>query len=442
MDPDGPGSNRARTTRSATLVPKGEPPFELIDLRLESALSENGRLRNKVSWQCEEIDEQQAVQEDLEGQISELNEARRARELESGQTLEGELAAHIRKINKLKAELRERRKGHVFTGLQPVSQGRFEQDMVTGLEGSYFNSKQILFRSEDSKALLRPDLRKHENLRSLLMKMLGMERKTRAGDVMHALSALSLQALIRGLANMALQEWVFETDFPYIHNESSRVLSEYRNVVAKQGGWFWKRKVVLADNKTDGLLALRNLDLAVTASLIRVPSFEATTIREEGTQLAIKFSQLVAPLFTSVPSSVDFEGFHTWNKPEEHWKEQKSRLIDMFSFALTTKARSCLNIENYEMVIYPPGSRFHTQTMETETMDGMEDVSKNKESREVVISLQAALFAYPRKPVTDTSTVEEMLVPMRNFVVRSEQERGGIKPLMKAVVVLGPTEEL
>jgi hypothetical protein len=180
---------------------------------------------------------------------------------------------------------------------------------------------------------------------------------------------------------------------------------------------------------------LRNLDLAVLESLIKKPSFETSTLPKEAQRLAVQLSQTLAPFFTSTPENpneLSWDGFATWSSTIDAWKERQENLVKMFTDALTTKANSCLNIEDYEMVLYPPGTAFNSQTMTVETMEGAEETFNDHEGRVVQICVQAAVFAYARRPISNDASALDSVIPRTNFVRKNENQREGVK----AVVVL------
>jgi len=121
------------------------------------------------------------------------------------------------------------------------------------------------------------------------------------------------------------------------------------------------------------------------------------------------------------------------------WRDRQEYFVKMFTDALTTKARSCLHIEDYEMVIYAPGTVFDPNTMEAEKMDGTADASEC-DGRLVQICLQAAHFVYARSPVPHDGSVSESITPRRNFVRRTGNEREGLIPCLNAVVVLADSD--
>jgi hypothetical protein len=192
------------------------------------------------------------------------------------------------------------------------------------------------------------------------------------------------------------------------------------------------------NNISDGALALRNLDLAAFEVKIESPEFRTLIIPKEAQRLAIKLSQTLAPFFScnpKAPEGMSWDGFATWGDEMEIWKDRQEHLVKMFAEALTTKASSCLNIEDYEMVIYAPGTKFDSNTMEAEKMDGTPDTS-DCDGRVLLICAQAALFVYARVPVATDGSVSETIISARNFVRRDENNRKGAIPCLKAVVVL------
>jgi hypothetical protein len=188
----------------------------------------------------------------------------------------------------------------------------------------------------------------------------------------------------------------------------------------------------------DGTLALRNLDLAAFKAKIEKPEFKTMILPKEAQRLAVQLSQTLAPFFTRNPrdpEELSWDGFATWGDTMETWKDRQEHLVRVFADSLTTKASSCLNIEDYELVIYAPGTIFDSKTMKAEEMDGTAD-SRAYDGRVVQICIQAAVFVHARSPVSDGASVSESIIPTRNFVRRHENERKGAIPSLKALVVL------
>jgi hypothetical protein len=189
----------------------------------------------------------------------------------------------------------------------------------------------------------------------------------------------------------------------------------------------------------DGAITVRNLDLAARAALTKSNVFREHKILNTAKNLAIKLSQTLAPFFSDTPESVqetDWDGFATWHDDKEEWMDRRKRFAQMFKFALETKADSCLNIQDYEMLIYPPGTIFNKKTMEVETTACVKDTAGNHEGRVVQLCLEAAVFAHGRKPLSEDSSAAEAVISSRNFVQKERKDRVGIEPAVKAVVIL------
>jgi hypothetical protein len=183
---------------------------------------------------------------------------------------------------------------------------------------------------------------------------------------------------------------------------------------------------------------LRNLDLAAFEAKIRRPEFLNSILPREAQRLAVGLSQALAPFFSRNPQDPDglsWDNFATWSDTMKIWKARQELFINMFADALTNKANSCLNIEDYEMVMYAPGTKFDSKTMEAEMMDGAADTNCH-DGRAVQICTQAAVFVYARSTVSNNASVSDSIIPTKNFVKRTEYERGGAIPRVKAVVVL------
>jgi hypothetical protein len=187
---------------------------------------------------------------------------------------------------------------------------------------------------------------------------------------------------------------------------------------------------------------LRNLDLTARAMLIQCTTFRDQTIPKTANTLAITFSQTLAPLFSNTMAAKEestWDGFATWRDDKDEWADRRVRLTRMFESALKTKADSCINIQDYEMVIYPPGTPFDKRTMTTEAAWSVKDAATatdSYEGRKIGLCVEAAAFAHTRKELLENDPVSEAIAPSRNFVQREERDRARIAPAVKAVVIL------
>lgn len=193
---------------------------------------------------------------------------------------------------------------------------------------------------------------------------------------------------------------------------------------------------------SDGAVTLRNIDLAVRDGLTKSSIFQKQEIPGTARKLAIKLSQTLNPLFSNIPvcdKESDWDDFATWRDDKQEWMDRRERFFQMFKFALETKADSCLNIQDYEMLIYPQGARFDKRTMDIEGSDCMKYSTKDCEGMNVELCIEAAVFAHSRRPLSEDSSITEAIVTSKNFVNKDKKDRIGIEPAVKAVVILSDT---
>jgi hypothetical protein len=182
---------------------------------------------------------------------------------------------------------------------------------------------------------------------------------------------------------------------------------------------------------------VRNLDLAAHNTLIKDGDFRRG-LPKKADDFAVQLSQTLAPIFTQdteVPLETTWDGFATWDQDPEEWRERRVRLVDIFTKALEVKADSILNTVDYEMVMYPPGTKYDKNTMTVETMDGMID-PEDHHGRRIELCIEAAIYLYSRRDLQDSATISEAMVTSRNFVRKEASQRIGVTPIVKAVVVL------
>jgi hypothetical protein len=195
----------------------------------------------------------------------------------------------------------------------------------------------------------------------------------------------------------------------------------------------------MVDKMTDGAATLRNLDLAARDAMTKSSIFRQQKIPAIAKSFAIKISQILAPLFSDTPDrkeEKDWDGFATWRDDKQEWTDRRTRFTQMFKFALETKADSCLNIQDYELVIYPPGTMFDKRTMEVGGGNHIKGDPKAYEGRLIDLCIEAAVFAHPRQELSEDSSIAEAIVSSNNFVRNGKKDRVGIEPTVKAVVIL------
>jgi hypothetical protein len=146
------------------------------------------------------------------------------------------LVKQKKQIHNLLNDLKARRRLGTFTALPAASRSHGPtRDIKAGFVEACHSSHMIFLQLEVKQLACIPQLHLHENLLGLARRIAGSRH----------LPALQLQdgtfwnaepvVLLRSLSTAALQEWVFEADFPNFEDESSITLAAYRNILANQG---------------------------------------------------------------------------------------------------------------------------------------------------------------------------------------------------------------
>jgi hypothetical protein len=198
----------------------------------------------------------------------------------------------------------------------------------------------------------------------------------------------------------------------------------------------------VANGLSDGALALRNLDLAAHSSIITSDDFRNHRIPKLAKELAKRLSRALAPLFVKDSLAYiqsDLDGFPTWNQEQDVYEQRRTRMRTIFERALTAKADSLLNLEEYAIVIYLPGTEFKEATMAAESIEGTEQHRDKSVGRIVEVCLEAAVFTYSKRKLGGDGPkfINEALVQSRNFSHAGNFQREGGRLLVKARVLLG-----
>ncbi|KFY73298.1 hypothetical protein V499_06591 [Pseudogymnoascus sp. VKM F-103] len=337
-----------------------------------------------------------------------------------------DLSTHHHQVRKaLHRQIRSQNFLGTFTQLSSTSSRRSTTEQLeTGIRKVFWLTQQTFCPYGNIKTPFIQSLGQHETLRVLVCKVLGLhDSGTYLLDkARRLLSKLSIQPAMRALTGAAVREWVFESDIPIF--EAGRGLQYYREC--------------LRGNR-DGAVTLRNWDLAALSKCVKSKEFLEEFIPQQAETLAIQLSNALAPFFSDTEDDsplLDWDGFSTWGEGLEQWKERRRSFVAIFTAALTTKVELCLNIENYELLTYVPGTKFDETTMKVEAMDGSMDITQSHQGRAIQLCVEAAFFIHPRGELPMGATIEEAIVPMVNFISRDQNDKRVFKPLLKAVVIL------
>jgi hypothetical protein len=208
---------------------------EMVDPRLQSAIIKIQELQDSLVGRDRELQESKQFVEALNRDIHYLKMAQNQRDEEHGSSTEL-LVKQKKQIHNLLNDLKARRRLGTFTALPAASRSHGPtRDIKAGFVEACHSSHMIFLQLEAKQLACIPQLHLHENLLGLARRIAGSRH----------LPALQLQdgtfwnvepvVLLRSLSTAALQEWVFEADFPNFEDESSITLAVYRNILANQG---------------------------------------------------------------------------------------------------------------------------------------------------------------------------------------------------------------
>lgn len=194
----------------------------------------------------------------------------------------------------------------------------------------------------------------------------------------------------------------------------------------------------MANCLLDGVVAARNLDLATCYAMIIDKDFSLGFIDPEAERLTIRYSKIMEPLFSQSPSNNigrNWNGFSTWNDDKDTWQDRQIRLLDMFRVALKTKAESTLNLKDYEMVTFAPGTPYDHHSMTVETSNGMVGDERN-DGCVVEFCIQPAVYVYNKARSVDGASISGLPSASKNFLRNSGRQKHGLRPSIKAVVII------
>ncbi|KAF5875670.1 putative transcription factor cys6 protein [Botrytis fragariae] len=320
-------------------------------------------------------------------------------------------------IKALRKELETRRFLSRFTQLGDTSDETFKYDSVQNLVDVFGTIDQLPF--DEVPVIVPPGLDHYQELEKIILDTFGQDETLRqtAEDLGASLSSMKTHVVFRALTASFLKLWVFESDFPQLEGSSSDYVKSIR------------KKMTAAD----GPKAMRNLDLAARYDVISSEKFKHQYIYPEAERLAIKYSEIMEPLFAKNPGSEIFknwDGFSTWNDDKETWQDRQSRLIGMFRVALKSKADSTLNFRDYELVAFVPGTPYDPKSMFNE--DALYRKPGGNNSDWVVeFCIQPAIYVHEKERTDD-------FISSQSFVRKTVRSGIGLTPSVKAEVLLRP----
>jgi hypothetical protein len=208
---------------------------EASDPRLQSAIIRIEELQESLVDSEKELQESLKVVKELNRDIHQLDIARKQRDEQYGGPIEEQMVKQQKQVYDLRNELQARQRLGTFTILSRSSRHQgAATEIKSGFEDTYNNSSQIFQCLDIDVFPFIPQLDQNESLLGLTERLCGL-RTDGFITSKEELSKFDPTVLLRALTTAALQEWVFESDFPKFDSESSITLAVYRNLLANQG---------------------------------------------------------------------------------------------------------------------------------------------------------------------------------------------------------------
>ncbi|TEY73423.1 hypothetical protein BOTCAL_0078g00160 [Botryotinia calthae] len=297
--------------------------------------------------------EAQGTIRDLRAQLKHLNEAQMARQEEEKRafksdaniSLETRQFEDLEEIYRLTKENREVHKFSEFADLElPGSLNLGHDTIDDAMDQIQFELSSISCHHVNTPQLFPKIFSIPSDLRNLILSAFNSDIETAIGrnEVETITKKFGAQICIRALVLAALRDWVFMSRFPNFAPSNPRILSTYRHIISSLGG----------ESK------LSSLDIAAHRALIEGNWLREESIPKRATDLTVRFSNAVAPLFAITSNDAEDGLFHTWGEHSERWKDRRAHLQEIFQTALTLKADSVVTKSRYGFAIYPPGTTF------------------------------------------------------------------------------------
>ena len=176
----------------------------------------------------------------------------------------------------------------------------------------------------------------------------------------------------------------------------------------------------------DNWKGLHILDLAAHMKLIDSSHFQENTIPHKARELAARLSKVLAELFARPDNESEGDIFNSWRCDNAVWEERGFRFAGIFEAVLRLKAFTVTTDQQYEFVVYPPGTS-HMREAEKQPRSAQSDrrnISIGDPGNDNRPSWRhASIHCYPTKGVLAQDPLVDALVDSNNFIARTAQER-------------------
>ncbi|CZR65044.1 uncharacterized protein PAC_14944 [Phialocephala subalpina] len=273
--------------------------------------------------------------------------------------------------------------------------GNLEEELFKGLDAIGTELQSVLRDYSLAVSLTSPMVRTDSDLDLLLRSTIsGVSNTTEPKGLLAGhLSNWGESMVVRGLAAVAIRDWVSDSDFP--NRGKSEILEEYRKIISKCGG----------------LTSLRNLELAAHHALTNSKYFNDCILPRKAGEYADRLSMALAPIFTQVDASPLNGTFASWGQENAKSESRRFRFRGIFKAALKLKAATVLTEETYELVLHPLGTLHSELCLDNKAHPG----NKRKRNNDEGLWLHASLITYAAQMSNAHGMLADALVPTHNF---------------------------
>ncbi|QSZ33081.1 hypothetical protein DSL72_002666 [Monilinia vaccinii-corymbosi] len=224
------------------------------------------------------------------------------------------------------------------------------------------------------------------DLQNLLDLLFGVETNV---ELDGAMKNLDPQLLLRGLALAAVRQWIFMTNFPGF--EENRLSTARIKVMLQKYDWKCARKLAIASY----------------LSIIRDPSFTGRYLYEQTQNLVMRFSRALAPLCNPPYDSEKILS--------DIWVDSEGTIGRLFKIALIFKAGTVATKQQYEFVVYPPGT---TEAKTTPVVEKFAVPKQPEKDLTYEVWKHASLYVYEVESTLKSNELADAMVKSNNFTLQ------------------------
>jgi len=154
--------------------------------------------------------------------------------------------------------------------------------------------------------------------------------------------------------------------------------------------------------------------------MLRETSYEEIQVPRKAAVLAARLSNALAPFFEIHDVGSEYTEFKTWGEETAVWKDRRDCFIRIFEIALKLKILTTASIQQYEFVVYPPGT---SSSGDTAPDQGQTPTETSKTRSGCQFWKHASMYIYEAEDAEGLGSMTTALVQPWNFTARSASER-------------------